>query len=48
MNIKEISTKELVKELERREGVETIKVAPYDKFTPRPIEGPAILLKVID
>lgn len=47
MNLKDIPTCELVKELEKRKGVEYIIVAPYEieKFQ---VEGPMILLKIID
>lgn len=47
MDIKKISTKDLVEELEKRAGVETVNVNPYDKCE-LSIEGPAIVLKVID
>lgn len=47
MNLKDIPTCELVKELEKREGVDCITIAPHQikKFE---IEGPAVILKIID
>jgi len=49
MNLKEVSTKELVEELKGRTGVKTVKVKPYDNYRPtKAIEGPAIILTVID
>ena len=47
MELKNISTCELVKELKKREGVEFVILEPYEKQTVE-IEGPMVLLKVID
>ncbi len=47
MEIKDISTKELVEELRNREGVETTIAEPYAEFDVRG-NGPAIVLTVID
>ena len=46
-NLKEISTKELVNELQTREGIETTIVEPYKDFECK-VNGPAIVLTVID
>ena len=46
--LKQFKTCELVKELELREGVKTQIVEPYDVYTASEIEGPAIILTVID
>lgn len=45
--IDQITTKELVEELLKREGVEYKKVEPYADATIS-TNGPAILIKVID
>ena len=47
MEIKNFKTYELVEELKKREGVETIVINPYEKEKIK-IEGPIILLKIID
>ncbi len=47
VEIKDISTKELVEELKKREGVETTIVEPYAEFDVKG-NGPAIVLTVID
>ena len=47
MKIKDFKTYELVEELKKREGVETIVINPYEKEK-KEIEGPIILLKIID
>ncbi|MBU3185629.1 BC1881 family protein [Clostridium estertheticum] len=47
MNLKKISTKQLVNELRTREGIETTIVEPYVDFECK-INGPAIVLTVID
>ncbi|MBE5093565.1 hypothetical protein CN964_29870 [Bacillus cereus] len=46
INLSEVSTKELSEELERRQGVITIKVEPYEKIEVGGISvaGPAIVL----
>ncbi|AWC29100.1 MULTISPECIES: BC1881 family protein [Bacillus cereus group] len=46
INLSEVSTKELSEELERREGVMTVKVEPYEKIEVGGIvvNGPAIVL----
>ena len=46
--LKHISTKDLIEELEGRTGVETVRVDPYDLYKAPEIEGPAIILTVID
>lgn len=46
-NLKEVSTKELVAELMRREGVETKEIAPYEPFS-RAYTGPCVVLVVTD
>lgn len=47
MEIKDFKTCELVEELKKREGVETIVINPYEKEKIE-IEGPMILLKIVD
>ncbi len=47
MNLESIKTYELVEELKRREGVETVVVAPYEKKNIE-VEGALIILKIID
>lgn len=46
INLSEVSTKELSKELERRQGVITVQVEPYEKieFGGIVVSGPAIVL----
>lgn len=46
MNLKNVSTKDLSEELEKREGVKTINVEPYEKIEVGGIvvDGPAIVL----
>lgn len=46
-SLKNISTKELVEELSKREGVEKKIIGPYQKENIS-AEGPAIILLVID
>ena len=46
-DMSKIPTCELVKELEKREGVERVIVDPYDKKTIN-VEGAAVVLIVID
>lgn len=46
-DIHKVSTRELVKELETREGVQTIWLEPYQKET-LTVEGSAIILTIID
>ncbi len=46
-DLEKISTKELVEELRKREGVSTIIVEPYEKKA-FDVEGSAIVLTVID
>ena len=46
-NIERISTKELVEELKKREGVSITIAEPYEKESFE-VEGPAIVLTVID
>ena len=54
MNLSEIATVDLVRELARREGVETVTVAPYEPYTVtaggQTIQdsGPAVILLVTD
>lgn len=51
MNLKEVKTCDLVKELSKREGVEAIIIEPYQKVVLKtePDEtGPMIILKIID
>lgn len=45
--IMSFSTKDLVEELQKREGVETSYIMPYENISVD-INGPAILLVVID
>lgn len=47
MDLKEIATCDLVKELSDREGVEVRTAEPYQKMMVK-IEGPAVVLVVID
>ncbi|MBJ8031403.1 BC1881 family protein [Bacillus cereus group sp. N21] len=46
MNLKNVSTKDLSEELEKREGITTIDVEPYEKIEVGGIvvDGPAIIL----
>lgn len=46
-NLSMFSTKELVEELSKREGVDTRMVEPYEDVTEK-VNGPAIILVVID
>lgn len=52
--LKNVSTKELVNELERREGVEKIAVNPYETYSiiangqTISDEGPVVILKIVD
>lgn len=54
MNLSNVSTRELVQELSKREGVEKIVVAPYEPYQIIMCEkniadsGPAVLLRVLD
>ena len=54
MNLSEIATADLVQELARREGVETVTVVPYEPYTVttggQTIQdaGPAVILLVTD
>lgn len=45
--LKDFTTKELVEELEGREGVRKTTVAPYEEKTIE-INGPTVVLTVID
>ena len=45
--LKAVSTKQLVAELKRREGVETIIAEPYQSIESK-IEGPAIVMVIND
>ena len=45
--LKQVSTAELVKELKKRKGVETIIAEPYQDKEIK-VNGPAIVLVVID
>ena len=47
MDLSQVSTRDLVWELERREGVETKIAEPHEDITV-PVNGPAIVLIVID
>lgn len=47
MDLSKISTKELVSELEKREGVEITIAEPYEDKEVK-VNGPAIVLVVID
>lgn len=47
MNLKEITTKDLVEELSRREGVKAIIAEPYEDIEIK-VNGPAIVLEIID
>lgn len=46
INLSEISTKELFEELERRQGIITVQVEPYEKIEVGGIvvNGPAVVL----
>ena len=54
MDLKKVSTRELVEELSKREAVETIRVMPYEKYSieadgkKHDDEGPVVILKVWD
>lgn len=45
--IQELSTKELVKELATRKGVEVVEVEPYKEEIIK-VNGPTIVIKVVD
>lgn len=45
--LEKYSTKELVEELENREGVEKTTAAPYDEKSIE-VNGPAVVLTIID
>lgn len=47
MELKDIPTCKLIEELEKREGVEHIIVAPYE-IKKIEVEGPVVMLKVVD
>lgn len=47
IDLKSVSTKELIEELWHREGVSVTMVEPYDTYTPT-ISGAAIVLVVED
>jgi hypothetical protein len=47
IDLKSVSTKELVEELKQRDGVTVTMVEPYDTYTPT-ISGAAIVLVVED
>lgn len=47
MDFKNVDTCELCNELSKREGVEEIKIDPYEKQTVE-VEGPMVILKIID
>ena len=47
MELNEVKTCDLVAELKKREGVETIQADPYLQ-TDIPVEGPAVILIVTD
>ena len=47
MDLKNVSTKDLVEELSNRAGVRRTDVEPYD-YKDISVEGPAIILVVID
>ncbi len=47
MNLKKITTKDLVEELQTREGVETTIAKPYEDAEVK-VNGPAIVLVVTD
>ena len=55
VNLKSVSTRDLVEELKTREGVETVEVDPYDEYaveveidTDHRGTGPAIIMIVTD
>lgn len=54
MDLKKVSTRELVEELSKREAVETVCVKPYEKYSieangeKTTDEGPVVILKVWD
>lgn len=54
MDLKNVSTMELVKELEKREGVEKIAINPYETYSiiangqTISDEGPVVILKIVD
>lgn len=48
-SLDDVTTEELVRELEKREGVEAIVVPPHEKINVfEDVIGPAVVLKVID
>ena len=47
MELSDVSTKELVSELQKREGVETTTAEPYQDVEVK-VNGPAVVLVVID
>jgi len=46
-NLTDVTTKDLVNELRKREGVDTSIVAPYAELTVK-AEGPAVVMVIID
>ena len=54
MDLKKVSTRELMEELSKREAVETICVKPYEKYAIEANdektegEGPVVILKIWD
>lgn len=46
--LRHCNTCDLVKELRKREGVEVSTIAPHTTIFPKAVEGPAIVLTVID
>ena len=54
MDLSNIKTVELVEELAKRDGVETVRIKPYEKFAIEANdkkfedEGPAVILKIWD
>lgn len=47
ISLDSVSTSQLVRKLEKREGVEVVEVAPYDKYNVE-VEGSAVVLIVVD
>ena len=54
MDLTNVSTRELVEELEKREAVEVIRVKPYEKYSveangeKHEDEGPAVVIRIWD
>ncbi len=48
MNLKEVSTKDLIEEIMEREGVQGMRLYPEAELTLSKVKGPAVILVVTD